>query len=73
MSHRVILPDPDTCRRCGARGKVINSRRYPGYRWRRRKCPSCGHRWPTYETILSAKRIRLRSTEPAEAEKSHNI
>lgn len=54
----VKLPDPQTCKHCGERGKVIDSRPRDGYWWRRRECQTCRDaigrpvRWSTYETIV---------------------
>mgnify|MGYP000845587951 CR=1 FL=1 len=56
---RPRLLDPDTCRACGARGRVINTRRYPEYRRRRHECPCCGRRWNSYETRLNPRKIHL--------------
>lgn len=54
----VTLPDPERCPRCKTKGRVIKSRRLPGWRKRRRKCPECGKRWNTYETTINPRRIR---------------
>lgn len=54
----VTLPDPENCERCGTRGRVIRSRKYPGYRRRRHKCPRCGHPWTTYQSALNPNRLR---------------
>jgi len=37
------------CRDCGGAGKVIDSRPYPRYIWRRRECLKCGKKTTTYE------------------------
>ena len=38
-----------TCLRCGARTRVIKTRRQPGVVRRRRACIQCGHRITTFE------------------------
>lgn len=53
---RVTLPDPDRCRACGARGRVIATRGYAGYRSRRYDC-ACGRRWTSYEILVNPRRL----------------
>lgn len=55
----VKLPDPQICKHCGERGKVVNSRPKDGHWWRQRQCVTgCRdrrgkpYRWNTYETIM---------------------
>lgn len=49
----VKLPDPQKCKHCGQKGRVINTRTDPhGYRWRRRECKACNWRWFSFETII---------------------
>lgn len=74
----VKLPDPQCCRHCGKRGRVVDTRMGEGYRWRRRACATCTvpsekpgeaekpHRWNTYETIIDPRRITTRvKNQPA--------
>ena len=53
----IRLPDPEDCRTCHCKGRVIDSRRRRGYRRRRHECPACGHRWSTYQTRLNPRRV----------------
>lgn len=57
------LPRPDMCRRCQVRSAVIASRSHAGYRVRRHRCPACGARWNTYESIIDPRRISVRRPE----------
>lgn len=50
-------PDPQKCKHCGEKGRVIISRGgADGVRWRRRQCATCidrkgkPYRWNSYET-----------------------
>lgn len=55
----VKLPDPQKCKQCGGKGRVINTRTDPnGYRWRRRECKDCHWRWFSYETIIDPRTQR---------------
>lgn len=68
----VKLRDPQTCRFCGEKGHVINTRMGEGYRWRRRECATCTapsekpgehekpHRWNSYETLIDPRKITTR-------------
>jgi ssDNA-binding Zn-finger/Zn-ribbon topoisomerase 1 len=64
----VKLNDPQNCKKCGQRGRVVNSRPRDGYWWRQRECPRCmvsvsgkskPHRWNTYETMSDPTMQRL--------------
>jgi transcriptional regulator NrdR family protein len=57
----VKLPDPQRCRFCGKRGRIIDTRMADGYRWRRRKCSTCKHRWNAYETLIDPRKITTRA------------
>jgi hypothetical protein len=68
----VKLPDPQNCKKCGARGRVVNSRPRDGYWWRQRECGTCtvttngktrAHRWNTYETLSDPTMQRPRSEQ----------
>lgn len=52
----VHLPDPQNCRKCGRKGKVVDCRLMEGFKKRRRRCP-CGLAWNTYETRIDPKRL----------------
>ena len=61
------LRDPECCPKCGGPSQVIDTRREPMYRWRRRRCllVSCreGQQrtvWYTYESLINPEAIRLR-------------
>lgn len=77
----VKLPDPQTCKFCGARGLVVNSRIKDGFKERRRECPTCmvplangkrmkHHRWSTFETLINPRRIKQ---NPKFQPREHNI
>lgn len=66
-----MLPDPQTCKHCGNKGKVIDSRPRDGFWWRRRQCRTCTvtedgttrpHRWNSYETLADPRKEA--STKP---------
>jgi transcriptional regulator NrdR family protein len=49
----LTLHDPERCRVCEQRGKVIDSRVSPrGYRRRRHICLSCERRWTSYQSLI---------------------
>lgn len=56
----IKLPDPQSCKRCGRRGRVVDSRMRDGYRLRRRQCGACLRRWSTYETLIDPRQLRER-------------
>ena len=60
MGEQIQLPDPEKCKRCQSDSKVIDSRPFPGYRYRRHECLSCGFRWPTYQMVISPHRITFK-------------
>lgn len=57
---RVIFQDPEHCKACGLKGRVIESRRGRGYRKRRRLCTRCQTRWTTYESLINVERAMSR-------------
>lgn len=61
---RLRLPDPERCRGCGERGRIVETRGYAGYRRRRYACLPCGHRWTSYEMLVNPRRLLARSTPP---------
>lgn len=56
----VKLRDPQKCVKCGARGRIVDTRLRRGFRRRRRHCV-CGHRWNTFETLIDPRRLRERA------------
>jgi transcriptional regulator NrdR family protein len=56
----VTLPDPERCRHCGKKGRVIESRREPGYRRRRHQCDACNWRWSSYQSIINPSKVKIR-------------
>lgn len=60
--------DPMQCRKCGGRGKVIDTRKCVGYRRRRHACERCGLRWNSFVSLLNPKKaIRRWLKDQAEA------
>jgi transcriptional regulator NrdR family protein len=57
-----ILRDPERCPSCQGLSRVMDSRRTPTFRWRRRKCLLCGSLWRTYESLINPTAVRLRQT-----------
>lgn len=56
------LRDPETCRICQARGRVVNSRRSSlGYRRRRHECPICLRRWTSWQSLISPRKVTLKT------------
>lgn len=53
----VKLADPQRCMKCGARGRIVDTRMRKGFRKRRRRC-ACGHKWNSYETLIDPRRLR---------------
>ena len=46
----------DECEKCGTDNfKTLNSRNIDGYRYRRKECLYCGHRWNTIEYVYRGK------------------
>lgn len=54
------LPDPDRCRGCGRKARVVQVEKCRGYTRRRHACRACSVRWNTYQTRLHPKRITFR-------------
>lgn len=52
--------NPEQCRTCGGKGRVIESRITPTCRRRRRECPDCGRRWTSYESFINPRRVLFR-------------
>jgi hypothetical protein len=48
--------DPYVCEKCGATGKVVDSRKEPGYRRRRHECV-CGERWTSYHSRVHPRAV----------------
>jgi transcriptional regulator NrdR family protein len=66
--RRRLLPCPETCSKCGGKSFVQDTRRtLRGYRFRKRICPDCGNRWPTYETVIHPRVITIRVAAPSPA------
>lgn len=44
----------EVCPQCGSKRKalIVNSRPHPNKRVRRRQCPTCKHRWDSYESFV---------------------
>lgn len=57
MRERIRLPDPELCRHCHTRGRVIKSHRGIGYRRRRHECQTCRHRWSSWQMIVSPRNL----------------
>lgn len=57
---RIIFQDPERCRGCGVKGRVVESRRGKGYRKRRRQCFACQITWTTYESLINVQRAMAR-------------
>lgn len=57
---RVRLPDPENCRACAVRGRIVESRKSAhGYRRRRHVCPTCARRWSTWQSVINPARVRV--------------
>ncbi len=58
----INLPNPELCRRCGARGVILNTRTRRGFKCRRYECRDCTppHRWSTYETLINPRFIQVK-------------
>ena len=64
----MTLRDPDTCPRCEAGSRIVDTRLREarivkgqpimGYRFRRHECRACRVRWTTWETVVHPKRLR---------------
>lgn len=55
----MTLPDPERCRRCGKKGRVIDSRPRRGYRKRRHECAACDVRWNSYQSAINPRKVRF--------------
>ncbi len=54
------LRDPERCRICGRRGRVIDSRvRTGGYRRRKHRCSTCKVTWPSFQTTIDPRHVYL--------------
>lgn len=55
----MTILDPDRCKSCGRKGRVVDSRRGRGYRRRRHVCRTCvdakgkPRAWTSYQSRLS--------------------
>jgi uncharacterized protein (DUF983 family) len=53
-----MIASPEHCDKCGRRGRVFRSRaRKLGYRFRKRKCPVCGHEWDEFSSRINPARV----------------
>lgn len=64
MPGSLKLLDPERCRGCGTKGKVIDSRAVTFYRWRRHECRACDIRWTSYQMLVNPRRLRVRAVRP---------
>lgn len=53
------LRDPEHCPKCNGDSRVVDTRRTPICRWRRRKCLLCGALWRTYESLINPASVRF--------------
>lgn len=60
----MTLPDPERCRQCGGKGRVLNSRKRRGFRRRVRYCAPCDHRWNSYESIVDPRELKFVPKRP---------
>lgn len=52
------LIDPHTCKHCGERGRVIDSRVIENLIKRRRQCDACNWRWNSYESLIDPRTLQ---------------
>jgi uncharacterized Zn finger protein len=51
-----VITDPYLCPKCGAKGRVVDSKKRKGYRYRSHECSRCGLHWPSYHSRLNVRR-----------------
>lgn len=68
----VKLPDPERCRHCNRKGRVIESRRQQGYRRRRHQCDACNWRWSSFQSVINPSKVKIRRRDTSQVAPEQN-